>query len=107
MVKDYKVWCHNHRLSTAHSAGMVLLNDYHLFAFKPPTVPVLFNQKDWVSRSDRGTGWIRSKQEQLRQARKVPQLAPPVLETVRAWLKWTHHAWFARRVLIFEQKTTN
>ena len=34
-------------------------------------------------------------------ATKEPQLAPPELETARAWLKPTHYAWFARVSVIF------
>jgi hypothetical protein len=49
----------------------------------------------------------RRLQNQLRLARKVPLLAPSELETACAWLKPTHHAWFARASLIWSTSTSS
>ena len=39
-------------------------------------------------------------------ARKVPQLAPPELETARACVKSTHYAWFWRALLIWASSSS-
>ena len=44
-----------------------------------------------------------STQTQFRLARIVLFLAPPELETVRAWLKPTYRSWFAHASLLFGQ----
>ena len=51
-------------------------------------------------------GWIWPKQNQLWLARNLPWRAPPELKTARAWLRATHHFWFARASLIWPTRTS-
>ena len=68
--------------------------------------PQNFYQGGWSRYRNNYTGWIRSKQDQLRLPRKAPQLAPPELETARACVKSTHHAWFWCALLIWTTSTS-
>jgi hypothetical protein len=52
-------------------------------------------------------GGARLKQTQIRLARKIPQLAPPELDMVRAWLKPTYRVWFAHASLIWPNSSTS